>query len=169
MVQSVIVNQAFASGMPGDFARAGSQDSFGAFLKSVIPLLNVPARIVHYVPNDNNYVGVNAAGNFAGMIGSAKDSYRATLQGGSSISNQEQIQVVVSGYVFVTLPGAAAEGDWVYYAKATGELLTAAPGVVPPADSLRLPGSRVSGENVTAAGIAEIFFDIAGSTVVPVA
>ena len=170
MVQKTISNQAFATGMFGDFARAGSQDSAGYFLNSTIGTLNVPARIVHFLNNNNNEVGVNAAGPIAGMIGSAKDVYREGLEGGSHIKNQEQAEIVVSGYMFVDLPAAANQGDWVYYTKADGKLNTAPPNTIPSVpNSLRLAGSRVTGENVQSAGIAEIFFDLSGSDVTPTA
>ena len=60
---------------------------------------------------------------------------------------------------------AAENGDFVYYSDTTGALATASPTITAPAGHTRLPGGLVKGLNVTTAGVAEIYFDMAGSTV----
>jgi hypothetical protein len=168
-MQSSVGNTFQSSGVPGEFSRSENQDSFGAKLNSDSEALNKVGSVVLHVDGDNNQVGVAADGNFAGILCNPKASIRPTLDAQAFLSNATQCEVATRGYLWVTLAAAADTGDFVYYNDTTGVLSTLAPATVPGAGVTRLPGGKVVGDNVTAAGTAEIYFDTAGSTETPVA
>lgn len=66
--------------------------------------------------------------------------------------------------MIVTLPAAAAIGDWVWFSNlvdaTAGALQTTAPGASAPANTTRLPNGRVTRYMDAAAGIAVIEFDL---------
>lgn len=61
--------------------------------------------------------------------------------------------------LIVTLSTAAAVGDWVWYATATGALQSTAPGASAPAGTVRVPNGRVTRYAVAAGGLAVIEFN----------
>lgn len=164
-MQSSVTNQFLATGLPGEFSRSGNQETRGAILASATEANNVVGRVVKTVTGNNFNVGVAANGNLAGILSSPKTGVRATLEPQAYLPNASQVEVAERGYLFVTLPAAAAIGDFVYYSNTTGELATAAPAATAPVGFSRLPGGLVQGQNVTGAGVGEIYFDIAGSAV----
>ncbi len=164
-MQSSVTNNFLATGIPGEFSRSGNQETRGAILNSASEANNVAGRVVFTVDGNSNEVGVAADGNFAGILSSPKTAVRPTLDAQAFILNDTQVEVAERGYLFVTLPDAAAVGDFVYFSDTTGALATAAPAAVAPVGHSRLPGGLVQGQNVTAAGVGEIYFDIAGSAV----
>ncbi len=164
-MQSSVTNNFLATGIPGEFSRSGNQETRGAILNSASEANNVAGRVVFTVDGNSNEVGVAADGNFAGILSSPKTAVRPTLDAQAFILNDTQVEVAERGYLFVTLPAAAAVGDFVYFSDTTGALATAAPAATAPVGHSRLPGGLVQGQNVTAAGVGEIYFDIAGSTV----
>ncbi len=168
-MQSSVTNNFLATGIPGEFSRSGNQETRGAILNSASEANNVAGRVVFTVDGNSNEVGVAADGNFAGILSSPKTAVRPTLDAQAFILNDTQVEVAERGYLFVTLPAAAAVGDFVYFSDTTGELATAEPAANAPVGHSRLPGGTVQGQNVTAAGVGEIYFDIAGSTVAPTA
>ena len=119
---------------------------------------------LQFAGSDYN-VGIAADGNFAGILSNPKTSVRPSLEAEAFFPNETQVEVAERGYMFVTLPAAAAIGDFVYYSDTTGALATAAPSATAPVGHTRLPGGLVKGQNVSAAGVGEIYFDMAGSTV----
>lgn len=164
-MQTSVGNQFLATGIPGEFSRSHNQESRGAIIKSASEASNVVGRVVKTVSGSNNNVAVAATGNFAGILSSPKTSVRPSLSAQAFLPNDTQVEVAERGYLYVTLPAAAANGDFVYYANATGILASAAPTATAPAAHSRLPGGLVKGDNVTEAGVAEIYFDMAGSAV----
>lgn len=164
-MQSSVTNQFLATGLPGEFSRSGNQETRGAILASAVEANNVVGRVVKTVTGNNYNVGVAANGNLAGILSSPKTGVRATLEPQAYLPNASQVEVAERGYLFVTLPAAAAIGDFVYYSDTTGVLATAAPAATAPVGHSRLPGGLVQGQNVTGAGVGEIYFDIAGSAV----
>lgn len=165
MTQSSVVNRFQSTGIPGEFSRSHNQESRGAIIDSAIETNNVVGRAVNtFLANDQN-VGVAADGNFAGILGFPKTSIRPSLAAQAFLPNKSQVEVAERGFMFVTLPAAAVAGDFVYYSDTTGELATRTPSTAAPAGHTRLPGGLVKGLNVTVAGIGEIYFDMAGSTV----
>jgi hypothetical protein len=164
-MQSSVTNQFLATGLPGEFSRSGNQETRGAILASAVEANNVVGRVVKTVTGNNFNVGVAANGNLAGILSSPKTGVRATLEPQAYLPNASQVEVAERGYLFVTLPAAAAIGDFVYYSNTTGVLATAAPAATAPVGHSRLPGGLVQGQNVTGAGVGEIYFDIAGSAV----
>lgn len=164
-MQSSVTNEFLATGIPGEFSRSGNQETRGAILNSATEANNVVGRVVFTVDGNSNEVGVAANGNFAGILSSPKTAVRPTLDAQAFILNDTQVEVAERGYLFVTLPAAADNGDFVYFSDTTGALATAAPTATAPVGHTRLPGGLVKGSNVTAAGVGEIYFDMAGSTV----
>lgn len=164
-MQSSVTNQLLATGIPGEFSRSGNQETRGAILASAVEAKNVVGRAVKTVTGNDNEVGVAADGAFAGLLSSPKTGVRPTLDAQAFLPNATQIEVAERGYMFVTLPAAAAIGDFVYHSDTTGALATAAPAATAPAGHSRLPGGLVQGCNVAGAGVGEIYFDIAGSAV----
>ncbi len=164
-MQSSVTNKFLATGIPGEFSRSGNQEARGAILASTSEANNVVGRAVKTVIGNDYNVGVAANGNFAGLLSSPKTGIRANLDAQAFLPNATQVEVAERGYMFVTLPAAAAVGDFVYYSNTTGVLATAAPATTSPAGHSRLPGGLVQGQNVTGAGVGEIYFDIAGSAV----
>lgn len=167
-MQSSVTNEFLATGIPGEFSRSGNQETRGAILNSASEANNVVGRAVLTVAGNDNEVGVAADGNFAGILSSPKTGVRANLDPQAFLPNDSQVEVAERGYLFVTLPGAAAIGDFVYYSDTTGALATAAPAATAPVGFTRLPGGLIKGQNVAGAGVGEIYFDMAGSTVEPV-
>lgn len=164
MVQTTVSNRFQATGIPGEFSRSENQDAFGAIINSTSEANNVIGRVVF--SNGSDEVTVDGAGNLAGVLGFPKVTVRQTLDAQSFVGNGSQVEIATKGYMFVELPAAANVGDFVYYDSTTSALLTEAPAVAPPANSVRLPGGLVKGFNISGAGIAEIYFDLSGSTVV---
>ena len=164
-MQSSVSNKFLATGIPGEFSRSGNQETRGAILASATEANNVVGRAVKTVTGNDYNVGVAANGNFAGLLSSPKTGIRANLDAQAFLPNATQVEVAERGYMFVTLPAAAAVGDFVYYSNTTGVLATAAPAATAPVGHSRLPGGLVQGQNVTGSGVGEIYFDIAGSAV----
>lgn len=166
-MQTTVTNTALPIGRPGEFFRGTLARSVGNILVSGTETDNAPGVVVNHLAADDDVVGVAQTGNFAGILGMPKVSVRPTLDNQTYVTNGSQVEVLQAGYVVVNLPAAANIGDWVYYLDADGTLLTAAPQATAPALSSRLPGGTVVEFNLTAAGLAVIYFDIAGSTEEP--
>lgn len=164
-MQTSVTNEFLATGIPGEFSRSGNQETRGAILNSASEASNAVGRVVLTVDGNSNEVGVAADGNFAGILSSPKTAVRPTLDAQAFILNDTQVEVAERGYLFVTLTTTASVGDFVYYSDTTGALAAAAPAAAAPAGHSRLPGGLVKGQDVTVAGVGEIYFDMAGSTV----
>lgn len=164
-MQSSVVNNFQATGIAGEFSRSHNQESRGAIINSAVEANNVVGRVVKTFSGNNDNVGVAADGNFAGILACPKTSVRPSLDAQSFLPNESQVEISERGFMFVNLPAAAANGDFVYYSDTTGELATAAPAAAAPAGHSRVSGGLVKGLNVTGAGVGEIYFDMAGSTV----
>jgi hypothetical protein len=167
-MQSSVTNSLQATGIIGEFSREGGKRANGVILNSDTESNNIVGRVVHFVDGNDYEVGVAADGNLAGVLCCPKNSYRVGLGAVPYLPNTSQSEVAEEGYMFVLMAGAADKGDWVYFSDTTGEILTAAPGVVPTAGYSRLPGGYVT-KNVSGAGVGEIYFDLAGSNELPTA
>lgn len=167
-MQTSVDNTFYASGIAGEFSRSENAETFGKVLASGTESNNVVGRAVNYVNGNDNNVGVAANGQLAGILCNPKVSVRPSLEAQAYLPNATQCDVAVRGYLWVTLPAVAAQGDFVYYSTTTGELQTQDQSTAPDAGYVRLPGGQVVGQNVTEDGLAEIYFDIfAGSTETP--
>lgn len=164
MAQSSVSNAFNATGIPGEFSRTTGQDAKGAILDSAVEANNVVGRVVFSNDGDDYTVSVGGDGNISGILATPKISYRNGLGAQAYLPNASQCEVAKAGYMFVTLPAAADDGDFVYYLPTTGVLEAKAPATPPTASYVRLPGGKVVG-NTAAAGVAEIYFDVrSGST-----
>lgn len=164
-MQSSVTNQFLATGIPGEFSRSHNQESRGAIINSAVEANNIVGYVVKTISGNDNNVAIAGNGNFAGILACPKTSVRPSLDAQAFLPNETQVEVAERGFMFVSLPAVAAIGDFVYYSDTTGALATAAPADTAPAGHTRLPGGLVKGQNVTAVGIGEIYFDMAGSTV----
>ena len=164
-MQSSVTNKFLATGIPGEFSRSHNQETRGAVINSAVEANNVVGRVVLTILANEHEVGVAADGNFAGILASPKTSTRPSLDPRAFLPNESEVDVAERGYLFINLPASAVSGDFVYYADATGILATAPPATTAPASHTRVPGGLVKGCNVAGAGIGEIYFDMAGSTV----
>ena len=167
-MQKTVGNYQLGLGRTGEFRKSDNQRTQGAILTSATEANNIVGRVVKHVASNDIQVGIAASGNLAGILGFPKSSVRPTLDPQAFLSNGTQCEFIEAGYVIVELPAVAAIGDFVYYSDTDGTLITAAPGVAPAAGHTRLPGGKVDEFNVTAAGQAVIYFDVAGSTETPV-
>ncbi len=165
MTQSSVVNQFQSSGVPGEFSRSHNQESRGAIINSATEANNVVGRVVMTITGQQHNVAVAGNGNFAGILACPKTSIRPSLSAQAFLPNESQVEVAERGFLWVNLPAAAEDGDFVYYNDTTGVLATAPPATSAPSGHSRVPGGLVKGPRVTAAGTAEIYFDMAGSTV----
>jgi hypothetical protein len=104
------------------------------------------------------------AGIFAGILANPKVYANLGVAGfalGSSLTlpNENEVELVTEGDIFVSLPGASNPGDSVYYLTATGALVTTAPNAAKPVGT----GANVIGTVVrfvsTGAGIAVIHLE----------
>lgn len=113
--------------------------------------------------------GVVAAGNSGGTAitaGLLVDPKASALYGTSgaplnptlTLPNQAICQCATMGSFVVTLPGAAAIGDWVIYDQTTGAISTVAPGTSLPSGKSWGMG-RVDYFTVSGAGLAVITLD----------
>jgi len=166
-MQTSITNEFLTNGIAGEFSRSDNCHADGKILQSTTEANNVAGRVV-LTTEDNDYeVGINAGGVFAGILASPKMGIRQTLETQLYITNATQVEVAVRGYLWVELATAANVGDLVYYTAATGVISAKDPSVAPEATEIRIPGGQVVGKNVTTAGLAEIYIDIAGSDLAP--
>lgn len=167
MVQKVVENREFATGLPGEFYSNLHQRTVGKIINSATESLNViGVAVKQKTATIDDEVAVDGTGALAGLLGTPKVVYRETLDPVAFVSNGQQVEVLKAGYVVVNLPAAANIGDWVYYNDTTGVLETQAPNAAPTAGYSRLPGGTVQIKTVTVAGIGIIYFDLAGDTTV---
>jgi hypothetical protein len=168
MVQKVVQNIEFATGIPGEFYTNLHQRTVGKIINSTTESLNVIGVAVKQKTSSvDDEVAVDGTGALAGLLGMPKVVYRNTLDPVTFVSNGQQVEVLKAGYVVVNLPAAANIGDWVYYSDTTGVLETQAPGAVPSSGHSRLPGGTVQIKTVTEAGVGIIYFDLAGDATDP--
>lgn len=112
-------------------------------------------------------VGAGGTGVIAGILANPKvyallgTAANGTLAASLTLPNNTMVELVQeTAGLIVSLPAAAAIGDWVWFAQATGALQTTAPGASAPAGTTRLPNGRVTRYGIAAAGLAVIEFDI---------
>lgn len=111
-------------------------------------------------------VQAGGTGVFAGILANPKVYTTAgTLAGGSLadslvLPNNTMVELVQEcAGLIVSLPGAFAIGDWIWYNTTTGALQSTAPGASAPAGTARVPNGRVTRYESAAAGLAVIELD----------
>jgi hypothetical protein len=167
-------------GVVGELFLEGPLRAQPARLNSADPTLNVVGRAFTIAAGgdatgsyntiaDPAALQVQAGGTtvIAGILANPKlYALLGTAAGGSlapslTLPNNTMVELVQeSAGLIVSLPAAAAIGDWVYYTNATGALVTTAPGAAAPGASTRLPNGRVTRYGIAAAGLAVIEFDL---------
>lgn len=157
---AVQINQ--GAGVPGEQYSDGSWRAQSFILESALSSYNVIGATMCSVTSQ----GIAAAGNsggvaaFAGLLVDPKNIALFGV-GGSPLAptlvvpNETQVECATMGSYWVTLPGAAAIGDWVIYDNTTGAISTVTPGT-------SLPGGKSWGNaivdslTVSGAGLAVI-------------
>lgn len=153
--QSTITG-AQAYGIPGELAFEGPLRAQAAVLNSADAANNVFGR--YFTLSAEGVAQAGGAGSIGGILANPKGSvsYGTTANGPlaptSTIANGEIGELVTSGIIYVTLPGAAALGDAIKYNTTTGILGSGAPG----AGEAAVPNARVSHFTVAGAGLAVI-------------
>lgn len=150
---------ALATGVVGDFAFVdGGERVFPYMLDSDSAANNVIGRA--FTISAEGVVEAGGDGVFAGILVNPKSyPYQGLFNnddGQLALPNGANGEFAKRGYVFVTLPGAAAIGDYVVYNTTTGVLGTVTDPETPGAGNALVPNARVSTYTITGAGIAVI-------------
>lgn len=113
-------------------------------------------------------VGAGGTTVFAGILANPKEHVLAgttgdTLAPSLTLPNGTVVTLVQEcAGLIVTLPAGFAVGDWVWYNTTTGILQATAPNASAPANTARVPNSRVERFESAAAGLAVISFNAQG-------
>lgn len=197
-MQLKIVNTALANGMAGEFATSQPPRTRGFFLSSYddqnnsIEFLNVIGNVVWHNKKDDRIVGhynkadgtkTDDSGDIAGILAFPKTVWRNGLQPTDHVTNDQQIEVVQEGYMYVNLwkfgnkpfdgnnDFSANIGDFVYVEIATGKLTACAPDTKIASNFktkfTRLYGATVAISNIATpsddkSNIAIIYLDMSG-------
>lgn len=165
-------------GVPGELFLNGPLRAQPARLNTGTPANNVIGRAFTIVTDATGstdtaadpaplVVAAGGTGVFAGILANPKVySNIGTTAGGTLapnivLPNNTMVELVQETAGLIVALGAACDiGDWVYFLTATGEIVTAAPGLDnAPANSARVPGGHVVRYNSAAAGLAVIAFN----------
>ena len=148
-----------ATGVVGDFAFIdGGERVFSYMLDSANAANNMIARA--FTVKSEGVAQAGGTGVFAGIFVNPKvHPYNGFYDNASTqltVPNGKHVELAKRGYVFVTLPAAAAIGDYVVYNTTTGALSTVTDPQTPGAGNALVPNARVSTYTVAAAGLAVI-------------
>ena len=160
MIQSEITSDRKATFKIGEFTRASADnESFGKVLASTDEALNVVGAGVFLDASNSNLVGADKTGGFFGVLVNQGAATRATLENLGYTRNTSQVDVAIKGWVSIILQNTAAIGDWVWVSSTAGTFTATAPSATAPEGHVRVPNGVVKNRAVTAAGIAEIYFN----------
>jgi structural protein gp24 len=165
MAFQTTVNLVSGAGVPGDFYSDSPRICESFILNSVSALNNVFGRAFTKIAGADNQ-GQAQVGNptttgvFAGFLVNPKGSVNYGILGNALaptlvLPNESQAELLTMGTIFVTLPAAAAIGDYVYFDNTTGALTTQAPGSAP-LSGTSFAFAEVDFFAVAAAGLAVI-------------
>jgi hypothetical protein len=158
---TVFFQQGF--GVPGELFTDGPYRSQSFIINSALASYNIIGAAAFTITSQ----GVAAAGNvsgtavFAGILATPKNQpLQGTVAGGTLapslvLPNQAQADLITMGSLIVTLPAAAAIGDYVIFDNTTGALSTIPPGTTLPTGKT-FANAVVDYYTVTAAGLAVI-------------
>lgn len=152
---------ASGAGVSGDFYTDSPRICESYILNSVSATNNVFGRA--FTKNGQGVAQVgdpSGTGVFAGFLVNPKGSVNYGILGNALsptlvLPNESQAELLTMGSIFVTLPAAAAIGDYVYFDQTTGELTTQAPGSAP-LSGTSFAFAEVDFFTVSAAGLAVI-------------
>lgn len=153
------VRQDLATGIVGDFAVVdGGERVFPYALDSADAANNVIARA--FTIKSEGVAQAGGSGVFAGLLVNPKSyAYQGLFNNASAqltLPNGAQGEFAKRGYVFVTLPAAAAIGAYLVYNTTTGVLSTVTDPAVPGSGNALVPNARVAIYTISAAGIAVV-------------
>ena len=156
--QTIFINQ--AAGVPGEIIQDVPWIVQPYTLVSTPELNTVGATAYTITSQGIAQAGSGGAFGFAGILGIPK-SYALNGTGGVPLAptlvlpDQTVGEIVSQGMMFVTLPAAAAIGDYVVYDNTTGVLATMSPGPTLPS-GYSFANAVVAVDTVSAAGLAII-------------
>lgn len=151
------------AGIPGELYTNGPYRSQSYIINSSSAALNIIGATAFSI----TLQGIAAAGNttgalvFAGILATPKNQpLQGTVAGGTlaptlTLPNYAQADLITMGSLWVTLPAAAAIGDYVIFDNTTGVLSTITPGTALPSGKT-FANAVVDYFTVTAAGLAVI-------------
>ncbi|MDR0736615.1 MAG: hypothetical protein LBF51_07275 [Zoogloeaceae bacterium] len=135
-------------GVVGEIAFDGPTRALPGVLKSAVAANNVVGR--WFTRNADGTFGAGGTGAEGGILANPKTyAAQGTIADGTlaptlTLRNDEVVEFVTEGEIIVSLAAAAAQGDDVHYATATGILKAVAPGTAPVTGYAAVPGAKVS-------------------------
>lgn len=161
--QSTVYNVSGA-GVPGEQANDSPLMALPYSIDSASAAYNIIGKTMCTITNENYcQAGSAGAGGFAGLLVNPKVQalYGASgqpLAPSMTVNDQDAVECATMGTFWVTLPAAAAIGDWVIYNNTTGAIAT-----IPRGDEVTTGYSwgyaYVSVKTVTGAGLGIITLD----------
>lgn len=150
-----------ASGIVGDEIFSGPRRAEPGVLNTGTAANNVIGRAFTRVSGSDINVAAGGTGVFGGILVNSKEYATSGPSTGAldatlALPNGTPVSLLISGYVVVSLAGAANVGDDVHFVQATGALLAATPGATPSAGNSAIPNAQVAYFNTTGAGLAVI-------------
>ena len=157
---NVQINQ--GAGVPGEQYSDGPWRAQSFTINSALSSYNNIGSTMCSVTSQGFCAAGNSGGTaaFAGLLVDPKDialfgTGGAPLSPTLNVPDFTQVECATMGSYFVTLPGAAAVGDWVIYDNTTGEISTVTPGTALPVGK-SWGNAFVDYFTVTGAGLAVI-------------
>lgn len=150
-----------ASGVIGDEIFSGPRRAEPGVLNTSSAANNVIGRAFTRVSGSDISVAAGGTGVFGGILVNSKEYATSGPSTGAldatlALPNGTPVSLLISGYIVVSLAGAANVGDDVHFVQATGALLAASPGATPSAGNSAIPNAQVAYFNTTGAGLAVI-------------
>lgn len=155
--QTTVINRFQPNGVVGELAFEGPTRSMSYTLNTTSELNNSIGRA--FTVSSEGVAAAGGTGVFAGILVDPKSyAYAGLLEtngaGETYAPNGSNVSLLEMGMIYVKLPAAAAIGDYVVYATATGILSTVTDPDTPGAGNVLVPNARVYAFTVGGAGLA---------------
>jgi len=155
--QTTVINRFQPNGVVGELAFEGPSRSLSYTLNTATEINNSIGRA--FTTSEEGIAAAGGTDLFAGILVDPKSYAYAGLietnpSGETYALNGSNVSLLEMGMIYVKLPAAAAIGDYVVYATATGVLSTVVDPLVPGAGNVLVPNAVVYGFTVAEAGLA---------------
>lgn len=155
--QTTVINRFQPNGVIGELAFEGPSRSMSYTLDTTTEINNSIGRA--FTVKSEGIAEAGGTGILAGILVDPKSYAYAGLietnaSGETYALNGASVSMLEMGMIYVKLPAAAAIGDYVVYATATGILSTVTDPAIPGAGNLLIPNAVVYGFTVSEAGLA---------------